>query len=99
MPKKTNEDLSKVAVSVTSHFIEVMPEIDKILANPTLNKAQKRDEVATIAIQALNISDASTKYYNKTRDALLYCRTAEAIKDKMLTIIENGKNYGKDKEA
>ncbi len=91
----TTKDLSNSASSVTAHFVKILPDLNKVIADISMSDNQKRDDCLVIAIQALNISDASNAYYTKTREALMRCRTAFEIRNKVLSIIENGKNYSR----
>ncbi len=92
------KDLSQVDNSVTSLFIELLPQIEEIKKDTTLfveaklTKAQQL--VITALVKARNDShQISAERLNKDRIAVLRASNIDEIIYYMKKVIKNGQNY------
>ena len=97
------KDLSQVYNSVTSLFIELLPQIEEIKKDTTLfveaklTKAQQL--IITALVKARNDShQISAERLNKDRIAILRASNIDEILYYMNKVIKNGQNYDTSKK-
>lgn len=97
------KDLSQVDNSVTSLFIELLPQIEEIKKDTTLfveTKLAKAQQLITTAlVKARNDShQISAERLNKDRIAILRASNIDEILYYMNKVIKNGQNYDTSKK-
>ena len=97
------KDLSQVDNSVTSLFIELLPQIEEIKKDTTLfveaKLAKAQQLITTALVKARNDAhQISAERLNKDRIAVLRASNIDEILYYMNKVIKNGQNYDTDKK-
>lgn len=93
-----SKDLSKDKYSVTSIYIDLLPTIESIKADSSLDMEDKLDKAREVVLNAICKNSGETRhvgtdYIVKARQAVYSARTIDQIITYMKAAINKGKNY------
>lgn len=96
-----SKDLSKDKYSATAIYIDLLPIIESIKADSSLDMEDKLDKAREVVLSAICKNSGETRhigtnYIAKARDAVYSARNIDQIIVYMKRAIEKGKNYTKE---